>query len=175
LEKIGQQNEAIMKYKRRLFIAKKPFNPRKNFIEQAQSEVFRCFRCVSSGLNITQTKFERNFFLSDEEVNIKCKIDNERSNAKCSSVVIKLIRTIKAQGRAIAPNSANGIGPLLSWDDNIVVASRYFSGVPPHYKDKDFSREISLFLDAVDQNFISKRKNKGKNWSPEDIAFANGL
>ena len=53
LEKLGAVTVNVAKFKRRLFIAKKPFNPRRNFIEQAQSEVFRLFRCISVGINVT--------------------------------------------------------------------------------------------------------------------------
>ena len=73
--KVGQQ-EVIMKYHRRFFVAKKPFNPRQNFVEMTQQEVFRFHKCLSAGINITKVKFERNFYLSNEKVKAKCSIDN---------------------------------------------------------------------------------------------------
>jgi hypothetical protein len=64
-----------MKCRRRIFLAKKPFNPRINFIEMEQQEVVRCCsvagegKCrwlCSAGINAIRVKFERNFYLSDE-------------------------------------------------------------------------------------------------------------
>jgi len=63
-----------------------------------QQEVFRCFRCISAGINVVKVRFERNFYVSDEKLKALCYIDNSKSTAKCSNVVIRLIRTIKAYG-----------------------------------------------------------------------------
>lgn len=104
---------------------------------------------------------------------MKCKVDNERSSAKCSNLVVKLVRTIKATGSTIvAANVANNNGAVHPWEENVVVATRIFPGVKANEKDRDYSRDISIFLDAIDQNFIVQRKRKNKKWSPEDEHFA---
>lgn len=60
--------------------------------------VTRCRCLCSSGINEIRVKFERNFYLSDEEVKARCYIDNRKCSAKCEKVQVKLIRTIKAFG-----------------------------------------------------------------------------
>lgn len=89
--KIGEQIP-YMKCKRRLFIAKRPFNPRINFIEMAQQEVSKCCsisgesRCLwlcSAGINKLMVKFERNFYLSNEMMKAKCFIDNTYTSTVC--------------------------------------------------------------------------------------------
>lgn len=91
----------------RFFMAKKPFNPRVNFIEMAQQEVTRCCslggesRCLwlcSAGINAIRVKFERNFYLTDEPLKARCFVDNTRSSAMCEKILVRLIRTIKGYG-----------------------------------------------------------------------------
>jgi hypothetical protein len=53
---------------------------------------------MSAGINVTKVKFERNFYLANEKIKAKISIDNSESSAKCSNVVCRLIRTIKAYG-----------------------------------------------------------------------------
>eukprot|EP00347_Sterkiella_histriomuscorum_P014117 403362106 len=176
-----QNQEYLAKQTRRFFIAKKPFNPRQDFIEATQQEVFRFHRCISTGINKVQVKFERNYYLSNEKIIVKCKIDNSRSKAKCPNIFMRLIRTIKAYGYLIPPaGQARQNNLLFPWEENVVVATREFPGVPARHAQKDFSQEISIFLDAIDQQFkLSRRKDAQGNMklhSKEDLAFAqNGL
>ena len=55
-------------------------------------------KICSAGINVAKVRFERNFYLGDEIIKAKCSIDNTRSSAKCSKIVVRLIRTIKAYG-----------------------------------------------------------------------------
>jgi len=55
-------------------------------------------KLCSAGINVAKVRFERNFYLADEKIKAKCSIDNTRSTAKCSNIVVRLIRTIKAYG-----------------------------------------------------------------------------
>lgn len=73
----------------------------------AQQEVSRCCsvagkaRCLwlcSAGINEIRVKFERNFYLSNEQFKALCFIDNTRTTTKCEKVIIRLIRTIKSYG-----------------------------------------------------------------------------
>ena len=52
----GGANE-VVKYKRRIFVAKLPYNPRQNFIEQAQAEIFYTCGFCSQGYSMMQAKF----------------------------------------------------------------------------------------------------------------------
>ena len=103
---IGSQEHSL-KCRQRFFIAKKPFNPRANFIEMEQQEVSYCCsvggegKCLwlcSAGINGIRVKFERNFYLTDELFKGRCYIDNTRSKATCQKILVRLIRTIKAYG-----------------------------------------------------------------------------
>jgi hypothetical protein len=104
--------QQLEKARQRFFLAKKPFNPRVNFIEMAQQEVSYCCsvggegKCLwlcSAGINGIRVKFERNFYLSDEQFKAKCFVDNIRSKATCEKIIVRLIRTIKAYGYSTTP------------------------------------------------------------------------
>lgn len=109
---------------------------------------------------------------------MRCKIDNSQCSAKCSSIVVKLIRTIKASGTAIpTQNNAAVNGVIVPFEDNTIIAQKVFPGVPSRHKDNDFREEIGIFMTAFDDNFKEFRKNREKPpFSSEDLAFVrNGL
>lgn len=134
--------------------------------------MFKIFRCFSSGINITQVKFDRNFYLADEEVRVRYRMDNSRCSARSSHLVIKLIRTIKATGYTWTQAGVLLRGIQYPFEENIIIAQRHFPGVSAYEKQEDFSAEISVFLDSIDHDFTYLRKTKNKLWEPEDLAFA---
>ena len=58
----------------------------------------RCLSLCSAGINSIRVKFERNFYLTNEQFKAKCFVDNTRTTTKCEKIVVRLIRTIKAYG-----------------------------------------------------------------------------
>ena len=67
----------------------------------------RCLWLCSAGINQIRVRFERNFYLTDEQLKAKCFVDNTKSSATCSKIIIRLIRTIKAFGVPLQPNPNN--------------------------------------------------------------------
>ncbi|TNV80667.1 hypothetical protein FGO68_gene12481 [Halteria grandinella] len=180
--------------RKRFFMAKKPFNPRVNFIEMAQQEVTRCCsfggesRCLwlcSAGINSIRVKFERNFYLTDEPMKARCFVDNTRASTTCEKILVRLIRTIKCYGYISAqPQAQNQNRQLYPFEENVVIASQEFEvQLKPGEKQVDYSQQIRLFLDdmmgpstAVKQrlsHFKELRKNGKNPYKPEDLVFAS--
>lgn len=115
---------------------------------------------------------------------VKASVDNTRSSAKCPNIIIRLIRTIKAHGFAIDANGRylqQNQRILYPFEENVVIASRFFDGVAAGAKQADYSQEIKIFLDDIAQQYrSSKRKKKedfaadreGKLFYKEDLCFA---
>jgi hypothetical protein len=79
----------------------------------------------SAGINALRVKYERNFYLTDEQFKAKCFVDNTRAKATCEKIIVRLIRTIKAYGYPYPP-VANQARQLYPYEENIVIASQEF-------------------------------------------------
>ncbi len=154
----------IVRQSRRFFVAKKPYNPRQNFIEQAQAEIFFTCNFCSQGYSMMQAKFERNYYLPDEELKLFIKINNQRCKDDISFTTIKLIRNVKANGQG---------GRVFT--ENSMVVQRIYEGFPGRSSTKGFERSMSLFFDDVNAKFLHQRKKKQKEWRQEDLKFAEAF
>lgn len=75
-----------------------PDTPRQDFRERHEGIVSGVCCGADRGMNIIETKMERNYYLTNEAIKAKVKIDNSRSNAPCKEFIAKVVQTLNLRG-----------------------------------------------------------------------------
>ena len=76
------------------FMAQVPTGPRSDFMDRHSCEVRACCTGKIKGTNVIETRFERNYYLTDETIITRIKVNNQDCMAPCTRLICKLIKTV---------------------------------------------------------------------------------
>ncbi|CDW74481.1 UNKNOWN [Stylonychia lemnae] len=167
--RLNNAERTIGKFSKRFFISKPPVQPKQDFPENNSYRLRGWFKV--KGSNILESRFERNYYLTDDKVTVKTIVDNRRCLTAVSKVIVKLVRTIKCEGRygnvfihveEIARNHGPGVGPQ----------------VLSNYLEEDHRVIIDLILDdpSLKSTKLDEIRDKfPRPYKPEDVVFAQHL
>ena len=106
-----------------------------------------------------EIQFERNYYVSDETIKAKVKIDNYRGHAKCERLIIKIIKVM----------TLSGSNSRIYRSTKQVARAEMTADIGATESTEGFSKAIKLIISDADLKFDSLRDHKLRFFKPEDL------